>query len=132
VPAASPRTLQPIRVAYRILWCASEPSAEGLARVTGTFRGHPPRNQKDELLIVNFEGASGEPPELDFKAAPAVEVIHSHVAALPDGAGWQAHVGVRPQPGHPPEMELSLALTRKGKRISESWKYLWSPAQTQK
>jgi hypothetical protein len=26
-------------------------------------------------------------------------------------------------------MELSLALKRDGKRISESWTYLWTPAQ---
>jgi glucans biosynthesis protein len=127
VPNEKPRTLQPIRVAYRILWCASEPAADGLARVTGTFRGHPPRNEKDELLVVNFEGAPGTPPELDLKYGPGVELIDSHVDPLPDAAGWQAHLGVRPQPGHPPNMELSLALQRDGKRISESWKYLWTP-----
>jgi glucans biosynthesis protein len=129
VPAAKPRTLQPIRIAYRILWCEFEPVAEGLARVTGTFRGHPPRNPKDELFVVNFEGAEGNPPELELKAGPGVEVIDSHVAPLPEATGWQAHLGVRPKAEHPAEMELSLALKREGKRVSESWTYLWTPAQ---
>jgi glucans biosynthesis protein len=128
VPAAKPRTLQPIRIAYRILWGESEPRAGELARVTGTFRGHPPRNDKDELFIVDFEGAEGDdPPEVDVNAATGVEVIDSHVAALPGSKGWQAHLGVRGKPGHPAEMELSLVLKRGGKPVSETWRYLWVP-----
>ncbi len=133
VPSAKPRPLQPMRIAYRILWCASEPAAEGLARVTATFRGRPPRKQRDDLLVVDFEGATDKTaPKLDLTTAPGVEVIQSHLAALPNNSGWQAHLGLRPKPGHPPNMELSLSLKSDGKRISESWTYLWTPSQEQK
>jgi glucans biosynthesis protein len=129
VPAAKPRSGQPIRIAYRILWCDAEPPAEGLARVAATFRGRPPRNQKDELLVVDFEGATGREPELELKAGPSVEVIDSHLAPLPQGSGWQVHVGIRPKATHPPNMDLSVSLKRDGRRISETWTYLWTPAQ---
>ena len=132
VPAAKPRTLQPIRVAYRVLWCASEPAAEGLARVTATFRGHPPRNQKDELLVVDFEGAAGKSAGTGSQSrarrgsspfAPRRTAQWRRLAG-PFGRASQARSSSRNGAFPCPQARRQTH--------QRTWTYLWTPAQDQK
>ena len=122
---------------YRLETFGSSPATELLARVKRTRIGwaaipgapqKPPRSQRQ--FIVDFIG--GELPTLT--AAQPVQAVltnssgniaHCTVQRLPDGQGWRVAFKLNPNGAQPADMRLFLTLH--GRRLSETWNYVWYP-----
>ncbi|HET8702004.1 MAG TPA: glucan biosynthesis protein, partial [Nitrococcus sp.] len=121
---------------YRLETFNSTLAGESLARVIRTRIGwgavpgaphKPPRSQRQ--FIVDFTG--GELPTLT--AAQPVQAVltnssgdiaHCTVQRLPDG-GWRVAFKLSPNGEQPADMRLFLTLH--GRRLSETWNYVWYP-----
>ena len=129
------------RYRYRLITFNSRLDAQTLAQVERTRIGWdalpgqsdpPPRSQR--LFIVDFTGGgipSMESTEqvvavLDTSAGRTSDLV---VQPLPSGGGWRAAFRLAPAGNQPADMRLYLELD--GRRLSETWSYVWYPDRVQ-
>ena len=126
---------------YRLITFNSRLDAQTLAQVERTRVGSdalpgqtdpPPRSQR--RFIIDFSG--GEMPSLenteqveavlDTSAGRTFDLV---VQPLPGGRGWRAAFRLTPAGNRPADMRLYLTLD--GRRLSETWSYVWYPDRVQ-
>ena len=126
---------------YRLIAFDSRLEAQTLAQVERTRIGwdalpgqsdRPPRSQR--RFIVDFSG--GETPSLegaeqveavlDISAGRIFDLV---VQPLPSGRGWRAAFRLAPAGNRPADMRLYLELD--GRRLTETWSYVWYPDRVQ-
>lgn len=120
---------------YRLETFGSDLPSQTLAQVKRTRIGwgaipgslhKPPHSVRQ--FIVDFTG--GELPTLT-ESQPVQAVMtsssgvisHRTVQRLPEGQGWRVAFKLEPQREQPADMRLYLTL--RGRRISETWNYVW-------
>lgn len=122
---------------YRLETFGSGLATEQLARVKRTRIGwgaipgspqKPPSSQRQ--FIVDFTG--GELPTLTAtQPVQAVltnssgKILHTTVQRLPVGQGWRVAFKLIPNGEQPADMRLFITLH--GRRLSETWNYVWYP-----
>jgi glucans biosynthesis protein len=79
-------------------------------------------------FVIDFEG--GELVTLEdsvtaFLVASSGEVTDPVVQPLPSGSGYRATFSLRPAGNEPADLQLFLEVP--GRRVSETWSYLWVP-----
>jgi glucans biosynthesis protein len=93
-------------------------------------RDPPPRSRR--RFVVDFS-ADDLPPIDPTEPVRAVletsggETSAPIVQTLPDGAGWRATFVLTPDRDRPADMRLFLELD--GRRLTETWSYVWYPAR---
>ena len=129
------------RYAYRLITFNSRLDAQTLAQVERTRIGWdalpgqsdpPPRSQR--RFIVDFSGGNLRSLE---RAEPVDAVLETSagqtsapvVQPLPGGQGWRASFRLAPAGNRPADMRLYLELD--GRRLSETWSYVWYPDHVQ-
>ena len=127
---------------YRLSTFGARLPAQTLAQVERTASGRdalpgqpdaPPPGQR--RVVVDFgplppDGAhadgSGAPPPVEAVLdASSGQVSDLAVQALPDARGWRAAFRLVPDGREP--ATLRLYLHRGGRRVSETWNYVWHP-----
>jgi glucans biosynthesis protein len=134
-PETPPAPGEPLRIAYRLLWCDDVPAnpASQSARVIQTRVGQLPDKSGITLLAVDFALASIDPlstPEIQMPEG--LRKQFAYLKPLPDGKTTRLHLGVLPEdPGTNKDGnagEIRVRLVREGKPVSETWIYPWSGA----
>ena len=126
---------------YRLIAFDSRLDAQTLAQVDRTRLGWdalpgqsdpPPRSQRQ--FIVDFRG--GAPPSQETTQpvearleTSAGQVSGLAVQPLPDDHGWRAGFRLAPVGNRPADMRLYLK--QDGRRLSETWSYVWYPERVQ-
>ena len=129
------------RYRYRLMTFDSRLETQTLAQVDRTRVGWdalpgqsdpPPRSQR--RFIVDF--SAGEPSSQETVQlvearleTSAGQVSGLGVQPLPDGQGWRAVFRLTPAGNRPADMRLYLE--RDGRRLSETWSYVWYPERVQ-
>ena len=130
------------RYRYRLTTFGARLPAQTLAQVERTSIGRdalpgqqdpPPGSRR--RIVVDFgplppplaePAVAGAPPPveavLDASAGRASDLV---VQSLPEARGWRAAFRLQPA-GHAPS-ELRMYLHRGGRRVSETWNYVWHP-----
>ncbi|MCY4599084.1 MAG: glucan biosynthesis protein G [Acidobacteria bacterium] len=75
--------------------------------------------------VVDPGGAGAPPPVEAVLDASSGQVSDLVVQPLPEARGWRAAFRLEPAAGAP--AELRLYLHRGGRRVSETWNYVWHP-----
>jgi glucans biosynthesis protein len=122
---------------YQIRTFGGNLPAEHLAEVTRTRIGwgaipgtqnKPPRSFRQFIVdfnggeIADLHGSQPLKPELTTTTGKLEDVTASR---LPDGHGWRVAFKLRPEETKPADMRLFLSLL--GRRVSETWSYVWQP-----
>lgn len=79
------------------------------------------------LASETVRAADTNPPEMAFQASSG-EASDLQVVPLPQEEGWRATFRLAPHGTTPVDMRLHLH--RNGRRVSETWSYLWVPQPT--
>src|SRR5690606_12147024 len=122
---------------YRLETFGSSLSTELLARAKRTRIGwaaipgapqKPPRSQRQ--FIIDFIGGelptlTAEQPVQAVLTNSSGNIAHCTVQRLPDGQGWRVAFKLSPNGQQPADMRLFLTLH--GRRLSETWNYVWYP-----
>ena len=130
------------RYRYRLSTFDARLPAQTLAQVERTSIGRdalpgqpdaPPPSQR--RMVVDFgplpaalaepDGAGAPPPVEAVLDASSGRVSDLVVQSLPEARGWRAAFRLQPDGGAP--SELRLYLHRGGRRVSETWNYVWHP-----
>lgn len=121
---------------YRLTSLSATPQAHDLGRTVRTRIGWaaipgqkdpPPRSLRQ--FIVDFRGGEldslveGQPVTAHLETSTGL-IQNKQVHRLPDG-GWRASFRLAPESGKPADMRMHLTL--RGKRLTETWNYLWDP-----
>lgn len=127
------------RFDYQLRTFESLPNPDGLARVKGTRNGwgwvpgspeKPARSVRQ--FVVDFHGGeltrqSGDQPVRADLSVERGEARTLTVAKIPDTGLWR--VAFKLHPGDlDQKVNMRLFLELRGRRISETWNYLWDPA----
>ncbi len=126
---------------YRLITFNSRLDAQTLAQVERTRIGSDalpgqsdPPSRRRRRFIIDFSG--GDMPALD--RTEQVEAVldtsagrtsNLVVQPLPGGRGWRAAFRLAPAGNQPADMRLYLTLD--GRRLSETWSYVWYPDHVQ-
>ncbi|EPC02674.1 hypothetical protein L861_10035 [Litchfieldella anticariensis FP35 = DSM 16096] len=100
---------------------------QGWAREPGQVEP-PPRTQRQ--FVVDFQGGdlstldASHPVEADLSASNG-EIRNLEVQQLPDGRTWRASFHLQPEGQQPVDMRLRLSM--RGKPVTETWNYVWTP-----
>lgn len=136
-PDAVPNADDRMDLAYTLTARLVEPVRPPLGRTVRTLIGSaaipgsehsPPAEMR--RFVVDFEGgdlpflSAGEPVEARL-ANSAGEVSEVTARKIPDTGGWRVSFRLLPKGGD--TADLSLFLEHRGRRVSETWKYLWRP-----
>lgn len=128
---------------YRLETYGARRNASNVAAVQGTRigRGGDPEAKKDKKtqhktrrFLVRFSGGELEgldptqPVEARLSASTG-EVTEIDTRALPRSDGWQVDFELSPHPDGRAS-DLRLHLTLHGRRVSETWNYVWDPERT--
>ena len=129
------------RYRYRLITFDSRLETQTLAQVDRTRLGWdalpgqsdpPPHSQRQ--FVVDFKG--GEPPSQETTQpveasleTSAGQVSGLTVQPLPDDQGWRAGFRLAPAGNRPADMRLYLE--QDGRRLSETWSYVWYPERVQ-
>jgi len=122
---------------YRLITFDERLDLQTLAQVVRTGIGWdalpgetspPPRSQR--RFVVDFAYGALDAVDPDTKVEALIHTTTgeiSDVAAtrLPSGHGWRVSFRLAPDGTRPADMTLRLALD--GKRLSETWSYVWYP-----
>ena len=136
-PETVPKAGERLDLAYRLTARLVEPAGPPLGRTVRTLIGSaaipgsehspPPEMRR---FVIDFEGgdlaflAAAEP--LEAKLAHSTgEMSELTVRKIPETGGWRATFRLLPKGREP--ADLSLFLEHRGRRVSETWKYLWRP-----
>lgn len=126
---------------YRITTFNAERREEDLATARRTLIGwggipgspeKPPRSLRQ--FIVDFQGGvlsalDGSQPVKAHLSVSKGTAKTLTVERLPGNNGWRAAFKLAPDHDNPADM--SLYLTLRGRRVTETWSYVWSPAAIQ-
>ena len=129
------------RYRYRLMTFDSRLEAQTLAEVERSRIGWdalpgqsdpPPRSQR--RFIVDFSGGElssleGTRPIEARLETSAGQTSDLRVQPLPDGRGWRAAFRLAPAGNRPADMRLYLTLD--GRRLTETWSYVWYPDRVQ-
>ncbi len=129
------------RYRYRLTTFDSRLEAQTLAGVERTRVGRdalPGQNaaapSSQRRFIVDFSGG-------DLSSLESTQLVEAHleisagqtsdlrVQPLPDGRGWRAVFRLAPAGNRPADMRLYLTLD--GRRLTETWSYVWYPERVQ-
>ncbi|MDN3520134.1 glucan biosynthesis protein [Halomonas ramblicola] len=125
------------RYRYRTLTFGATPPGEEVARVIRTRQGWgavpgqddpPPASRRQ--FVVDFRGGelagldASQPVEMTLESSSG-ETLESRVRRLPDGETWRASFRLAPEGDTPADMRLFLTLN--GRRLTETWNYVWYP-----
>jgi glucans biosynthesis protein len=93
----------------------------------------PPQSLRQ--FVVDFEAGEldGLAPNQPVQAALVIqrgEARDLTVSRLPDGGTWRVAFKLSPA-ALEQTTDMRLHLTLRGRRISETWSYVWNPAQVQ-
>ena len=135
VPEQPVRAGSELGFAYRLATLAEGPphdlgrvvrTLHGPAAGPGANGGPPPAVRR---FVVDFDGPGMARLRADQPVTAHVATLSGTVAAaeatkLPDG-GWRATFRVEPDGDRPADMRLFLEL--RGRRLTETWSYVWSP-----
>lgn len=112
------------RFRYRLCWGWDAPERPPVARVVGTRSGHGSAGAQ-RLFLVDFSGddlaAEGVSVEL---SASAGRLLGQTLYAYPERRVLR--VAFELDPGSEKASELRLALSREGRRLTETWLYRWT------
>lgn len=117
----------------------SMPNPDNLAAVVGTRNGwgwipgareRPPRSLRQ--FVIDFQGGeltglSGAQPVKAELAVDRGEARTVTVSKLPHGEVWRVAFKLTPADLEQ-KVNMRLFLTLRGRRVSETWNYLWDPA----
>jgi glucans biosynthesis protein len=137
VPDSALKAHQTRTFSYRLEVFGAGVPTERLARVARTRTGRgimdgtaDPAENNARQFVVDFRG--GELSDLVAAQPVKAELSHTSgeikaiaVTRLPDEQGWRAAFQVHPQGKRPVDMRLFLTL--RGRRLSETWSYVWYP-----
>jgi len=129
------------RYRYRLMTFDSRLETQTLAAVERTRIGRdalpgqsassPPSQRR---IIVDFSGGdlssfeNTQPVEAQLETS-AGQTSDLRVQPLPDGRGWRAAFRLAPEGNRPADMRLYLTLD--GRRLTETWSYVWYPDRVQ-
>ncbi len=139
VPETPFRAGEERRYRYRLGTLDNGPPEHDLGKAIRTRTGWgaipgekdpPPRDVRQ--FVIDFEGgelsglSDGQPVKarLSHSTGETDEVI---VQRLPDGHGWRASFRLRPEGDTPSDLRLFLEL--RGRKLTETWNYVWYPAE---
>jgi glucans biosynthesis protein len=93
-------------------------------------RDPPPRSRR--RFVVDFSADDLPPIDPTEPVRAVLETSAGETSApivqmLPDGAGWRATFVLTPDRDRPADMRLFLELD--GRRLTETWSYVWYPAR---
>lgn len=110
---------------YRQSWGWDTPERAPVARVSGTRSGHGSTGSQ-RLFLVDFTGDDLGPEgiEIALSASPG-RIVSRTPYPYPDRRTLR--VAFELDPGGERACELRLALSRAGKRLTETWLYRWTP-----
>ena len=131
------------RYRYRLMTFDSRLDAQTLAQVVRTRIGwgallgqSEPPDRSQRQFVVDFGGGAlsgrvgAQPTEvravLETSAGRTSDLV---VQQLPDDEGWRAAFRLAPSDGSPADMRLYLEAA--GRRLSETWSYVWYPDRVQ-
>ncbi|MBA1145802.1 glucan biosynthesis protein [Ectothiorhodospiraceae bacterium WFHF3C12] len=139
VPSNSLEADESIELSYRIETFGNGRVPESLASVARTRIGWGAIPGSDEKpsrqlrqFVVDFQGGAlegldaAQPVEARLTARDG-STRHVTVEQLPESAGWRVAFKLMPD-SEDEAVDLSMHLTLRGKRISETWNYVWDPA----
>ena len=127
-PKQSLKAGQEMAFAYRQFWCWDPPTKPDLARAVRSRAGSVGKHRK---FFVEFEGdILGDAARTDGLAATLTATNGSisfvRTYARPERKAFRVLFEL--DPGNAEASELRLLLEAKGKPISETWLYRWTPA----
>ncbi|WP_051946821.1 glucan biosynthesis protein [Verrucomicrobium sp. BvORR106] len=134
-PETPPAPGEPLRIAYRLMWCDDVPADTGSppARIVQTRVGQLPDKSGITLLTVDFASASIDPlPIPEIQMPSGLKKQFAYLKPLPDGKTTRLHLGVLPEDSGTDANqngntgEIRVRLVREGKPVSETWIYPWS------
>ena len=127
------------RYRYRLLAFDSQLDAHTLAQVERTRVGWdalpgqsnpPPRSHRRFVVDFSTSGSRDDSGPVEAKLHTSVgEASDPIVQALPDDRGWRAAFRLAPASSRPVDMRLYLE--EGGRRLSETWSYVWYPDRVQ-
>ncbi|HTU26096.1 MAG TPA: glucan biosynthesis protein D [Pirellulales bacterium] len=136
-PADIPGKGDSLQLSYRLTWGLAAPDPPKLATVTATRTGiggvvGQRRSYYSRRFVVDFAG--GELASLGAMAQvePVITASRGEIeltSARPLAAidGWRAMFDLKPTDDSTEPIELRLYLREKGKALSETWLYQWTP-----
>jgi len=137
VPARSPAPLEPLDIAWRLVWADERAPAPPGARVVQTRIGHGYREEPPPPGLLQFHvdfaaapGAPALPPGADVQAEVASDtngrVLAVRTEPNPAIGGWRVTFDVQRQDPHR-ALELRAFLRHQRDTLSETWTYALPP-----
>lgn len=122
---------------YRLATFDARLEAQSLGQVSRTLIGHdalpgqgdpPPASVR--RFVVDFTGGALGGLSVSDSVRPVLvsssgEVSEPVVQPLPDQTGWRASFRLAPEGNEPADMRLFLEVP--GRRVTETWSYVWYP-----
>jgi glucans biosynthesis protein len=136
-PERRPRANEELLYSYRLHWGSKTPGTPELAQVVATHTGiggviGKPRAYYSRRFVVDFAGGAlgSLPPKIVVEpviTASRGEVEITSARPLGSISGYRAMFDLKPTDDRTEPVNLRLYLRWRGKPLSETWLYQWTP-----
>jgi glucans biosynthesis protein len=132
-PAATPRPMEPYRIAYTLYWTLERDMKFSQNQVVATRVGADPRDPGKRKFVIDFNGpelaaiAENAPPTAIVNCSDNALIVENQPFYNPFDRSWRVILKLQPKPDNKNPVDMRCTLMKGDEVVSETWTYLWSP-----